>query len=187
MAATAHVADDHLVIKVIAEATTRLTLTAIIVLRETEIQRGQQVHGFLGRILARTALTPASLGRIGLVLAFDLDLGFVLGLGFDLGFRLLGCLRLGGLRDTGLRCRALRGTGLGLRRLHGHTGGRLATGTGGLKRGKQLRLAHGGGAAQSHLLGKLLEFRQFHAFKILAIGHVIYLSTAFAKHWALTI
>ena len=59
----------------------------------------------------------------------------------------------------------------GLRSSHGHTGRRFTAGTSGLKRRDKFRLTHGGGAAKAHLLGELLELRQFHVFKIRAGCH----------------
>ena len=59
----------------------------------------------------------------------------------------------------------------GLRSSHGHTGRRFTAGTSGLKRRDKFRLTHGGGATKAHLLGELLELRQFHVFKIRAGCH----------------
>ena len=167
MTTTAHVAGDQfLTIKLIVNAATRLTLLAIAFLRSVKIQRGQQIHGFMRLILCGGAVATGGilrsirLSRCGVGLLLGFGLGSLLALAFH---------RFRGLRSAGLRS------------FYSDTGRRFAAGTSGLKRSKQLRLAHSGSAAQSHLLGKLLQLRQFHALKILAIGHVIYLSTAFAN------
>ena len=71
-----------------------------------------------------------------------------------------------------LSCRVSRSCGrCGLRGSNGHAGRRLAAGTSSLKRRDKFRLTHGGGATKAHLLGKLLELRQFHIFKIRAGCH----------------
>ena len=44
----------------------------------------------------------------------------------------------------------------------------------------KFRLTHGGGATKAHLLGELLELRQFHIFKIRAGCHWFCLSLASA-------
>ena len=97
------------------------------------------------------------------------------------GSRLFGILSIIGLDFgnlsrladlLGLSCRYCRsGERCGLRGAHGHAGRCLATGTGGLKRRYKFRLTHGGDATKAHLLGELLELRQFHVFKIRAGCH----------------
>ena len=173
--------------------------TTVVLLRRSIIQSqfGEQIGGRF-RVTATTALRSLvkaiqsvhsghnvrgilACRRFGLLAAVGtlsvLDAGPSRGFGSRL-FRILSIIgldfgNLNRLADLlGLSCRCCRsGERCGLRSAHGHAGRRLATGTGGLKRRYKFRLTHGGDATNAHLLGELLELRQFHVFKIRAGCH----------------
>ena len=154
------------------------------------VHRGHDI----GRLLARRSLsllaTVSTLGALGTFRLFGalrtLSAISTSGKGLPNGFgRLLfGLLSLVGLAGFLSRVRrdlSVCGLGFsrshrsgrrsGLRSSHGHTGRRFTAGTSGLKRRDKFRLTHGGGATKAHLLGELLELRQFHVFKIRAGCH----------------
>ena len=166
----------------------RFCVTATTALRSLvkAIQSVHSGHNVRGILACRRFVLLAAAGTLGTLSA--LDAGPSRGFGSRL-FRILSIIsldcgslsRLVGLfgltsRDLsvcgwscGLSCRS--GERCGLRSAYGHAGRRLATGTGGLKRREKFRLTHGGGATKAHLLGELLELRQFHVFKIRAGCH----------------
>ena len=154
------------------------------------VHRGHDI----GRLLARRSLsllaTVSTLGALGTFRLFGalrtLSAISTSGKGLPNGFGslLFGLLSLVGLAGFLSRVRrdlSVCGLGFsrshrsgrcsGLRSSHGHTGRRFTAGTSGLKRRDKFRLTHGGGATKAHLLGELLELRQFHVFKIRAGCH----------------
>ena len=172
--------------------------TTVVLLRRSIIQSqfGEQIGGRF-RVTATTALRSLVkaiqsvhsghnvrgilAGRLGLLAAAGTLSALDVGPSRGFGSRLFGILSIIGLDFgnlsrladlLGLSCRYCRsGERCGLRGAHGHAGRRLATGTGGLKRRYKFRLTHGGDATKAHLLGELLELRQFHVFKIRAGCH----------------
>ena len=172
--------------------------TTVVLLRRSIIQSqfSEQIGGRF-RVTATTALRSLVkaiqsvhsghnvrgilAGRLGLLAAAGTLSALDVGPSRGFGSRLFGILSIIGLDFgnlsrladlLGLSCRYCRSSErCGLRGAHGHAGRRLATGTGGLKRRYKFRLTHGGDATKAHLLGELLELRQFHVFKIRAGCH----------------